>query len=441
MVNVEIISNEYIKPSSPTPQHLKTYNLSILDQLIPAPYAPIILYYPNQDHLNEFEVQERLKHLKDSLSKTLTCFYPLAGTIKDDLCIDCNDVGAYFAVTRVNTRLDVFLNRPDFDLVNRFLPREPYFNGSIEGSCVSNIQVNIFECFGIAISLCISHKVLDGAALSTFLKAWAGSSFGSKDVVYPNMSAPSLFPAKDLWLKDSSMVMFGSLFKMGKCSTKRFVFDSSKLSSLKAKASANGLKDPTRVEVVSSLLWKCIMAATEENTGFKKPSLLSHVVNLRKRLVSTLPENSIGNLIWLASAECRTNANARLCDLVEKVRDSVSKINGEFVKKLQGDKGTRVMEESLKSIKDCVDYIGFTSWCKMGFYDVDFGWGKPVWVCGSVCEGSPVFMNFVILMDTKYGDGIEAWVCLDEHEMHILKHNPELLEYALIDTSPLQMNK
>ncbi|KAI3750721.1 hypothetical protein L2E82_21483 [Cichorium intybus] len=440
MTRVEIISRENIKPSSPTPPHLKTFNLSILDQLIPAPYAPIILYYPNQDHASDLEVQERLKTLKYSLSKTLTRFYPLAGTIKDDLSIDCTDVGAYFAVASVDACLEEFLTSPDFDLINQFLPCEPSFNGS-NGNHVSNIQVNIFECGGIAISLCISHKILDGAALSTFLQGWAGTSRGSKEVVYPNMTAGSLFPAKDLWLKDSSMMMWGSLFKIGKCSTKRFVFSSSKLDALKAEAAGNGVKDPTRVEVVSALLWKCVMAASEEKSGSWKPSLLSHVVNLRKRVgSSTSLDKAIGNLIWIADAECKTELEIGLGNLVGKVRDGVSTIDGEFVKKLQGDTGTKVMESSLKRLKDCGDYIGFTSWCKMRFYEVDFGWGKPMWVCGSVCDGSPVFMNFVVLMDTRCGEGIEAWVSMDEHEMHILKHNSELLAFASLDPSPLEMN-
>ncbi|KAI3757323.1 hypothetical protein L6452_04858 [Arctium lappa] len=452
VIKVEIISKENIKPSSPTPQTLKLYKLSILDQLIPAPYAPIILYYRNhnQDHdpTNnlDHQLQNKLQTLKDSLSKTLTDFYPLAGTIKDDLSIDCDDVGACFAVARVDTRLDDFLENLDLEVVNRFFPCEPGFNGSIVGSCVMNVQVNVFECGGIAIGLCISHKILDGSAIGTFLKGWSGSSRGSKEVVIPNLSAPSLFPANDdLWLKDSAMVMWGSLFKIGKCSTRRFVFDSSKLALLKAEAaSGNGVKNPTRVEVVSALLWKCVMAAADENAGFRKPSLLSHVVNLRKRLSSTLPEDSIGNLIWITSSECGPKSETGINDLVERVRSGVSKIDGEFVKNLRGDKGREVMEESLERLKDCgtttKDYVGFTSWCKMGFYEADFGWGKPIWVCGSVCHGNPVFMNFIVLMDTRSGDGIEAWVNIDEQEMQTLQHNQELMAFASLDQSPLQMN-
>lgn len=101
------------------------------------------------------------------------------------------------------------------------------------------------------------------------------------------------------------------------------------------------------------------------------------------------------------------------------------------------------MEESLKPMKDCrtnetVDYFGFTSWCNMGFYDVDFGWGKPIWVCSFVSHDSPVFTDFVVLMDTRYGDGVEAWVNLDEHKMHILQHDHELSAFMSLDPSPLQ---
>ncbi|KAE8123970.1 hypothetical protein FH972_018883 [Carpinus fangiana] len=44
MMNVEIISKEIIKPSSPTPHHLRTHKLSFLDQFPPTTYIPIILF-------------------------------------------------------------------------------------------------------------------------------------------------------------------------------------------------------------------------------------------------------------------------------------------------------------------------------------------------------------------------------------------------------------
>ncbi|KAK7839509.1 salutaridinol 7-o-acetyltransferase [Quercus suber] len=96
--------------------------------------------------------------------ETLTQYYPLAGKIKDDLCINCNDEGAYFVGAQVN-----------------FLHCELILKESA-GTYVTNIQVNVFKCGGIAIGVCISHKILDGVALSGFLKAWATIARGSYKV-------------------------------------------------------------------------------------------------------------------------------------------------------------------------------------------------------------------------------------------------------------------
>ncbi|KAI3745715.1 hypothetical protein L6452_08121 [Arctium lappa] len=441
-MEIEIISKENIKPSSPTPNHLKIFELSLLDQLVLNPYVPLVLYYHNDNGDTVLQAYERSLALKESLSKTLTQFYPLAGTIKNDLSIDCNDVGAYYALALVRRRLDEFLSYPDNSLINMLLPFPPSFKGSSAGARVTNVQVNIFECGGIAISLCISHKIVDGASLYTFLKAWSNMACGAKEVVYPNFTTASLFPAKDLWLREASMAVCGSWLKEGKCSTKRFVFDATAISALKAEASRNGVQNPTRVEVVSALIWKCAMAASQKTSGFQKPSRLMHSVNLRRKLPSTLSKDLIGNVLWIATADYQANYDTTLHGLAEKVRKSIFKIDNQFVDQAQGDKGYIAMQQSVKEMgeirsKGTMDNYLFTSWCRMGFYNIDFGWGKPSWVAGVVGHGSPVFMNIITLMDTKYGEGIEAWVNLDEEEMEILQSNSELLSFASLDPSSL----
>ncbi|CAL9026153.1 unnamed protein product, partial [Prunus brigantina] len=85
-VKVEVIRKETIKPSSPTPHHLRTSSLSVFDQLQPDMYISLLLFYPNNisddvvnniDHNSLFA--ERSKLLKTSLSEALTQFYPFAG--------------------------------------------------------------------------------------------------------------------------------------------------------------------------------------------------------------------------------------------------------------------------------------------------------------------------------------------------------------------------
>lgn len=452
-MEVEIISTEYIKPSSPTPQHLKIFKLSLLDQLMPSPYAPLILFYHNPT--THFEIPCRLELLKKSLSNTLTRFYPLAGRINDDLSIECNDEGAYYVEARVNCRLHQFLNQPDLLFLPRFLPRDFFTKEPMAGSYVTNIQVNMFDCGGFAIGICISHKILDGDALSTFLKAWTATARGCNNkkeaIIHPNLNiATSLFPTNDdLWLRDSSLAMWGSLFKNGKSVTRRIIFGPSSIAALKAQATISGaLKCVSRVEAVSAFLWKSAMAAanySKSKNGFHQtPSLLTHLVNLRRRMSQINMENSTGNLLWIATAKTKVENNkSDLPDLVGQVREAISRVDSDFIKKLRDDEGKSLVSETFSEIGDMVskqglDHFGFSSWCKFGYYEADFGWGKPVWVSSFGMENS-VYINLIILNDTPLGGGIEAWVTLDEQDMAILERDEELLKLALFDPSPLMM--
>ncbi|XP_050366651.1 stemmadenine O-acetyltransferase-like [Argentina anserina] len=471
ILEVEVVSEVKIKPSFPTPSHLRTFKLSLLDQLIPAPYAPIILFY---DPTTTITTAKRLEILKVSLSEALTAFYPLAGKLRDDeLSVECNDEGAVFIEARVkHFSLHEFLRCPElFDsLLNQFLPGSITYTSS--GNFVTNIQANVFQCGGIAIGICISHKLLDGAALCTFLKSWTGISrrllSGSSEKeappwISPNLfAAASLFPTNgDMWLRDSSLHMWGSLFIQGKESsvTRRFVFDASAIATLKLNAQMARKKSPTRVEVVSAFLWQCCMAASKEKHNFQRPSLLTHIVNLRSKLLNAMDDSdsdlqySTGNLLWMAAArsyigdsddddEQQEQQNSVLPGLVSELRNALSRIDADFAKEMQGKQGKSLMIDSLEGITNSdgldLDYYAFSSWCKFGWYEAaDFGWGKPAWVSSIGSSSAPHFMNLIILVDTKSGDGIEAWVTLDQRQMALLEADSNLNKLASVDPSPL----
>ncbi|XP_021902552.1 vinorine synthase-like [Carica papaya] len=454
-MEVEIISQENIKPSSPTPQHLRIFKLSLLDQFAPSSYVTLLLFYDfskngrhcTNNHLHhQHSTLERLQQLKKSLSETLARFYPLAGKKKDDYSIDCDDEGANFLEARVNCTLHQFLSKPDLVLLRKFLPCQPFLLiGSVAGTYLTNIQANVFECGGIAIGMCVSHRIVDATALSTFLEVWTANARDNTcnkntnigDLLSVGFVSTSLFPAtEDLWLRDSVTEMRGSLLKKGKFVTRRFVFDALAIASLKNRA-----RSSTRVEAVSALIWKCTMGASQQKHGKPRSCLLTHVVNLRTRMSHSASKNSLGNQVWIASARLRADEERELDRLAREIRVGISKINGDFVKEIGGEKGKAMMLDCIKEIKeygskDEVEYLGFTSWCKLGFYEADFGWGKPVWV-SSIGLETPIFRNLVVLIDSRLGDGIEAWVTMDEEEMMILQSDNHLLSYASLDPNPL----
>ncbi|EXB31002.1 Salutaridinol 7-O-acetyltransferase [Morus notabilis] len=67
---------------------------------------------------------ENSNSLQKSLSKTLVHFYPFAGQLKDNTCIECNDEGACFVEAWINCQLSDFLKEPDPNLLS--LPSSHY---------------------------------------------------------------------------------------------------------------------------------------------------------------------------------------------------------------------------------------------------------------------------------------------------------------------------
>ncbi|XP_074378480.1 epi-neemfruitin B 7-O-acetyltransferse L7AT-like [Apium graveolens] len=99
---VQIGTKENILPAAPTPNSLRIFKLSVLDQTQVKLYVPLMLFYLNQNtsNLNSL-IQDRSKLLKLSLSESLTRFYHFAGKVRDDFHIDCNDEGVHYIETRL----------------------------------------------------------------------------------------------------------------------------------------------------------------------------------------------------------------------------------------------------------------------------------------------------------------------------------------------------
>lgn len=168
-LEIENISRETIKLSSPTPNHLRNFKLSFLEQIAPVMYTPIVLFYSqNGDSDHPGEAAKMCQCLKTSLSKILTLFYPFAGRFKDHASIECNDDGADFLEAQVICRLSD-------------IPRQPIEIESMEA--VTNIllcvQASFFECGGMPIEVCLTHKLTDADTLCTFIKSWAATAFGA----------------------------------------------------------------------------------------------------------------------------------------------------------------------------------------------------------------------------------------------------------------------
>ncbi|XP_058076323.1 vinorine synthase-like [Magnolia sinica] len=375
MWKVHIISTETIKPSSPTPPHLSKILLSLLDQLNRPHYIRFVLFYSN----NGGSPLDNCQQLKKSLSETLSRFYPLAGRIEGDSSIECNDMGAGFIQARVDGQLTEYLRMPDIKAVDGFLPCELTRTRSGRDVLLA-VQLNSFDCGGLAIGVGISHKVADAASSFMFLNGWAATARGAADeVMAPTFEFAKLIPPIEIPPSmQNSMPMEENLV------TKCFVFDGSKIAALRTRATgASYVGQPTRVETVSALIWRCIIKLRPSTA-----SVAFHIVNLRRRMVPPLPDHLFGNFISIGATSPVIDGvgDGDMQHYLEsELKDAIRKVDGNDIIKLRGLDGPQEILAFLKALSEkCssqsgMDLCYFNSWCGFPIYDVDFGWGRPIW--------------------------------------------------------------
>nr|ADD71922.1 BAHD-type acyltransferase [Actaea racemosa] len=417
-MEVVVSSREIIKPSSPTPNHLKKLNFSLNDQYS-THYVSVLLFYSAQGDVDRFKQTNTSDRLKKSLSEILTQFYPLAGRIINNECIDCNDDGLEYLEARVPCPLSQLLGCPKADELNQLIP----FSQKL-----SAVQVSLFDCGGIAIGVTISHTAGDASSLTAFINSWAATAKGANEIVPPKFGFDYLFPPRDV-----PTVSFGGgavdYTQLPRFVGKRFIFDSSKLAALKSACA--DVERPTRVEVVTAFIYKCFLNTIRSRSS--KPSVLSMPINLRGRMNPPLPPHSFGNLaIRLTSQPWPAEKEPELNCLVKQLRETIRKVNGGFVEKLQADNAELLFEHWKDwkkgielSLTGDLNVLMVLICCRFPFYEADFGWGKPAWATRVNLYPS------VSLVDTKDGEGVEAWVTLAEGDMTRFCSEPDLLDFSI----------
>ncbi|KAK2636673.1 hypothetical protein Ddye_031465 [Dipteronia dyeriana] len=436
-MKIQITARETLKPSSPTPQSLRDFKLSLIDQLIPPVYVSTLLFYPfiNGGTNNHFERSEKLKK---SFSDTLTLFYPLAGKTVDNITIDCSDYGALYVEARVDCALSEFLQQSNWDQLGEFIPIKDESTEESVGF-FSAVQASFFDCGGVAIAMSILHKLADAATAAVAMRCWAVTTFGSADAaetVVPLYKSAEIFPPMRFFTAGAPPLVD---FKKEKLPRKRLVFEASKIAALKALAVSESVERPTSAESVTALIWKCALNAARSNSGVSRPSILIRAVNIRRKIEPPLPDNSVGNLVGFYTAE-KDESETELNGLVSELRDKLKLFDNNYVKMLQQEDAFEAVTEYLKAsatqmMRHDMEFYICTTWCNFSFYDIDFGWGRPVWV---TMGSSGYKKNVIELLDTNKGDGsIEAWVVLSEQDMYLFERDPELLAYASLNPSVL----
>lgn len=271
MMELQIVSKETIKPLSATPPQLKKLPLSLFDQQAPKMYIHLLYFYYNHDISSGYSRQL----LKDSLSKALTFYYPFAGRLRDDgNSINCNDVGAIVSEAKLRCPMSEFMN--NFNLEREEILKltlSDDINGKDQRlNPLMCVQLTQFECGGEVMYVLCSHKVADLASLTNFINDWAFIARSSRDGndpptlnCPPQFNGASFFPPTKLESGGELNSRTERQYENG-VSTKRFVFKSSKIASLKGMV-CEKVENPTRVQILTAFIYKAAVSAKESVTG------------------------------------------------------------------------------------------------------------------------------------------------------------------------------
>ncbi|KAL3377668.1 hypothetical protein AABB24_003862 [Solanum stoloniferum] len=430
---VSICDKTFIKPSSPTPPTLRYHKLSFFDQFIGHIYIPFAFFYPKvqqrEESNNSHNELSHIAHLlQTSLSQTLASYYPYAGKLRDNSTVDCNDMGAEFSIVRIKCHMSEILDHSDASHAESIVfPKDLPWANNYEGGNLLIAQVCKFDCGGIAISVCLSHKIGDGCSVINLLNDWSRITCGHNTniTLAPRFVGDSIFSTQ----KYGPLIAPLMESNVSECVQKRFIFPTAKLDAFRAKVAAeSGVENPTETEVVSALLFKCVIKAASNTTTTSK---LVHYLDVRTMMTPPLPRSAIGNILSVLSTIATKEQDIEIPTLVRNLRKGVEVA----YKKDQVEQNELILEivESIRKGKipfddeNCSMYFCCNLF-KYPYYNVDFGWGKPERV--SIPNGP--FKNFFFFMDYQNGRGLEARVMLKKQHMSEFERDEELL-HQLID--------
>lgn len=422
-----ILSKQSIKPLEPPTcnNSLPSIPLSLLNQLAPPIYTHILFFYSSTYS------PDKAEKLKSSLSQTLKYFYPFAGRIRETgngkLHVECNDEEVEFVETRVSgATLESICRGPAVELFNELLPIKKSIFDSHENNPLLGLQINALDRGGFILGVSICHLIADGASLSVFLTWWSRAACGFSDNLPPAPLPPwfdcaSVFPPKEMTQSTPHKRSSEDSGPNQDVATRCFNINSKAMEMLKQVDGGQ----PTRVEAVSALVWRCIKRTQVENM-----LSMSHVVNFRKRMTPLLSQESIGNMFLnVEITEPITDTESIGGAIEQNIRRAVRGVDEQFVRlkaqqmwdEEEGIGRGQREEEPERS----VEWI-FSSWCRMGWYQCDFGFEEPIWVA---C-GITAMRNVCILMDAKDGHGMDVWLWMATEEMERIVSDHEFQKFV-----------
>ncbi|KAL1535723.1 hypothetical protein AAHA92_28473 [Salvia divinorum] len=383
----------------------------------------LIFYNPT----SEFE--SLIQHLKNSLSRTLDFFPPLAGRLLATphgcgmtiFSVDCNNAGAEFthAVAPAVSVSDII--EPNFipEIVSSFFPANAGFT-NFDGISKPLLSVQVNELAdGIFIACSANHAVADGSSFWHFFTSWSEISRGlesiSKSPVFDRVLAAEDNRETHLPTLEKNLVTPSELPR------KVFHFSKEKLGRLKAKANSEaGTDQISTLQALLAHLWRSTLSSSDDSNT----RTLAFSIGARSRL-SSFSDAYFGNAAYpVALAISETDLlKGGLGATALKINQLISQQSNEAISR-DAEKKVEIRIRRDGEEKVVIHGSGsgppliITSTPRHHVYDCDFGWGKPI----AVRSGPTYkFEGLVAIFPAAEPGGMDLEVCFAEETLQAME--------------------
>ncbi|XP_028803480.1 protein ENHANCED PSEUDOMONAS SUSCEPTIBILTY 1-like [Neltuma alba] len=370
-----------------------------------------LLFHRSTSSSSSIPRETMIQHLRDSLSSTLDLFLPLAGRLlvvphgREDgtssVFITCNNAGVSFVHGIADNTTIADILEPTYvpRIVSSFFPPRNIKN--FEATRVPLVAVQVTELVdGIFIACSMNHCLADVKPYWNFLNAWAqisrnrlkqrapNSKLASFERWFPhgNIERPIAIPFRKILqhhLKESTDSIQSPPF-----SRRIFHFKREKIAELKAKANSE-IEDGAISNKISSLqavlghVWRSVIK--NQNLNTEEEVTYRFLISARSR-VSHPPilDNYFGITVQFNKATMKVRelvGDGGLGKFAWQMNKAISSCTEE---KIKSDFEAWVRNPTIRTPPGGTigKFMITASSPRTNFYDIDFGWGRPVAVRG-----------------------------------------------------------
>ncbi|GAB9467263.1 Shikimate o-hydroxycinnamoyltransferase [Globisporangium polare] len=317
-------------------------------------------------------------------------------------------------------------------LSSKFMPKR-------EPTQLLTLKATLLSDGGLAIGVNMSHTLLDGEGMFTFMKVWGEFYRGvpeqdrttvchDRSLLFGKGAGPVL-PHPEFKLKQAAAPAPEPVMAPAASAppvfptTTQHVFHISPEQMKQIKAVAMGTlseNDDGYISTTDALTALFIILITQAR-GHGKDVKFTTGVNARKRFSPPLPANYAGNVISNAFSsyeahELETLSTTAIGNIAKRVRQSILLRDETF---LRDAIEFLTSQDNLSDVLVGTDFflgpdLMFTSWTNFGMYDADFG-AHP-WYVGvprlPICDGMMIFMEGI-----RGAEGLDLVVLLEVSAM------------------------